>query len=206
MSSIGEDVDISASLDKMMTGLEEALRGQPDESKNSPWTRYSSLMTNVVGYYGRDDVVFDEDPSEAIMARAESFLDSEIASRPEAHDPRHARNSLYLTMGDYLKNAEDVEGAKKAYRRAFDDSAEITPTETEPDVVALSEFVALQRLVALEEDGIETKDKPELREAIELGQRLNREGKLTTPYQPVLSYLIALRDDTLPDYEAVQSE
>ncbi|MEP3655207.1 MAG: hypothetical protein ABJO36_09960 [Litorimonas sp.] len=206
MSSIGEDVDISASLDKMMTGLEEALRGQPDESKNSPWTRYSSLMTNVVGYYGRDDVVFDEDPSEAIMARAESFLDSEIASRPEAHDPRHARNSLYLTMGDYLKNAEDVEGAKKAYRRAFDDSAEITPTETEPDVVALSEFVALQRLVALEEDGIETKDKPELREAIELGQRLNREGKLTTPYQPVLSYLIALRDDTLPDYEAAQSE
>lgn len=206
LSSVGEDVDISASLDKMMTGLEEALKGQPDESKNSPWTRYSGLMTNVVGYYGRDDVVLEEDPSEALMARAEIFLDSEIASRPEAHDPRHARNSLYLTRGDYLNNSKDVEGARKAYRRAFDDSADITPTETEPDVVALSEFVALQRLVALEEDGIETKDKPELKEAIALGQRLDREGKLTTPYQPVLSYLIATRDDKIPDYEAAQTE
>ena len=72
--------------------------------------------------------------------------------------------------------------------------------------MALSKFVALQRLVALEEDGIEMKDKPELKAAIELGQRLDREGKLTTPYQPVLSYLIALRDDTLPDYEATRSE
>ena len=206
LASIGDEVDLSGSFDKTMTRLEESLRGQPDESKNSPWTRYSGLITSAVSYFGRDDLDFRENPSEDIMARAENFLNQEIASRPDAHDPRHARNSLYLTMGDYLSNSKDIEGAKRAYRRAFDDSADITPTETEPDVVALSEFVALQRLVALEEDGIEVEDKPELKEAIELGQRLDREGKLTTPYQPILSYLIAIRDGTLPDYEAVQSE
>ena len=206
LGSVGEEVDISASLDKTMTSLEDALRGQPDDAENSPWTQYSGLLTSVIRYFGRDDVSIKEDPSEDIMARAELFLDAEVASRPVAHDPRHARNSVYLLMGDYLNNNKDVEGARKAYRRAYDDSADITPTETEPDVVALSEFVALQRLVAIEEEGVEASDKPELKEAIELGQRLDREGKLTTPYQPVLSYLIATRDGTLPDYEAVQSE
>lgn len=206
MTSIGEEVDIFASLDKTMTGLEDSLRGVPDETKNSPWTRYSGLLTSVVGFYNRQDLNIEINPSEDLMARAENFLDQEVASRPEAHDPRHARNSLYLTMGDYLNNAKDSEGARKAYLRAYDDSAGITPTETEPDVVALSELVALQRLVALEEEGVEATDRPELQQAIELAQNLDRAGKLSTPYQPVLSYLIATRDGTLPDYEGTRNE
>ena len=204
LQSIGDDIDISASFDKMMTGLEEALRGTPDEAKNSPWTRYSNLLSSVVGYFARDDIEFKSDPREEVLSRAEVFLDAEIASRPEAHDPRHARNSLYLLRGIYLASSKDMEGARKAYQRAYDDAVNITPTETEPDVVVLSEFVALQHIVALEEEGVEAVDKPELKQAIELGQRLDREGKLTTPYQSVLSYLIATRDGTLPDYEAAQ--
>lgn len=206
LASIGDEVDLSGSFDKTMTSLEEALQGQPDEAKNSPWTRYSGLLTNAIRFFNRDDLNFEPELSEEILARAENFLDQEIASRPDAHDPRHARNSLYLTQGDYFSAQKNIEEARKAYRRAFEDSADITPTKTEPDVVALSEFVALQRLVTLEEEGVEAKDKPELAEAIALGERLNREGKLTTPYQPVLSYLIATRDGTFPDYEAVQSE
>lgn len=201
LSSIGVDADIASSLDKTMTALEDSLRGVADESKNSPWTRYSGLLTSIVRYFNRDEINIAQDPSEDILARAENFLDQEIASRPEAHDPRHARNSLYLTRGDYLNSKKDMEGAREAYLRAFDDSASITTTETEPDVVALSELVALQRLVTLEEDGVEPVDKPELKRAIDLAQKLDREGKLSTPYQPVLSYLIATRDGTLPDYE-----
>lgn len=201
LASIGVEVDVSASLDKTMTALEDTLRGQPDDAKNSPWSRYSGLLTSVVGYFNREDVKIMDNPSEDIMARAENFLDQEIASRPEAHDPRHARNSLYLTRGDYFNGKKDVEAARRSYLRAFDDSADITPTETEPDVVPLSELVALQRLVALEEDGVEAADKPELKKAIALAQRLDGEGKLSTPYQPVLSYLIATREGTLPDYE-----
>lgn len=206
LASVGVEVDLSASLDKTMTSLEESLKGQPDEATNSPWTRYSSLISSVVGYFNRDDFDIGQNPSEDIMARAENFLDQEIASRPKAHDPRHARNGLYLTMGAYLETTKDTAGARKAYLRAFDDSAGITPTETEPNVVALSELVALQRLVALEEEGIEPADKPELKTALELAQRLDREGKLSTPYQPILSYLIATRDGTMPDYEGTQTE
>lgn len=202
LASVGEKVDLSTSFDKTLTSLEDSLRGKVDEAKNSPWTRYSGLLAGAVNFFNQDDLNFDENLSDDILSRAENFLDQEIASRPEAHDPRHARNSVYLLMGDNLSARKDVDGARQAYRRAYDDSADITPTETEPDVVLLSELVALQRLVALEEEGVEATDRPELNQAIELAQRLDREGKLTTPYQPVLSFLIATRDGTIPDYEA----
>lgn len=206
LASIGDEVDLSGSFDKTMTRLEDSLRGQPDEAKNSPWTRYSRLLTSAVSFFNRDDIEIDQNLSEDIMARAEKFLDQEIASRPNAHDPRHARNMLYLTRGDYFNAQKDVEAARKAYLKAYEDSADITPTETEPDVVPLSQLVALQRLVGLEEPGVEATDKPELDQAIALAESLDKAGKLSTPYQPVYSYLIALRDGTLPDYEAAQSE
>ncbi len=206
LASIGDEIDLSGSFDKTMTRLEETLRGQPDESKNSPWTRYSGLLTSAIGFFNRDDIEIDQNLNEDIMARAENFLDQEIASRPDAHDPRHARNSLYLTRGDHFNAQEDVEAARKAYLKAYEDSADITPTETEPDVVALSQLVALQRLVGLKEPGVEATDKPELDQAIALAESLDKAGKLSTPYQPVYSYLIAIRDGTLPDYEAAQSK
>ena len=200
LQAIGDDVNLVGSLDKMMTSLEDTLRGQPDDIEDSPWNRYSGLIARLVAIFNTDEFEFDDNPTEEMLARSENFLDSEIFSRPEAHDPRHARNSLFIMMGDHANQLKKVEAARTAYQRALADAVDIPPTEKEPDVVELSKLVALHRLVAIEEEGIEPKDRPEFNDVLELAQRLDQEGKLITIYQPILSFLIAERDGTMPAF------
>jgi tetratricopeptide (TPR) repeat protein len=197
--SIGDDVDLQGSLDKMMTALEDSLRGQPDNAENSPWNRYTASLVQLVAISRQDEFKALSELNDGLLERAEKFLDQEILSRPEAHDPRHARNGLYITIGDLQNNDGDIEAARDSYALASEDAVDIPPTQDEPDVVELTKLVALQRIVALEEVGVEPKDRPELQQAIELATRLDKAGKLTTGYQSILSYLIAIRDDTMPE-------
>ena len=95
------------------------------------------------------------------------------------HDRLHGDFDLLALQGDIYFNLLNKDAALASYQEAYDVASDITPVEDEEDIVELCQLHALSRIGFLEMD---VSDQA-VRDAIALGARLDKEGRLSTGHQ-----------------------
>ncbi len=194
--SLGKEGDLVDRLDTVLTDLETALTGTEDEETSKSWGRYRSIVYGIQNFFKEYETESTDKIAEDLTERAIGFLNAEIASRPDAHDPRHTRFYILFLQASETAEKEGYEAGRAAYRNLLIDAEAIPPTEEEPDVVELSRLTILHSIVILKGGNVEPKDRPELEEALSLARSLDAQGKLTTRYQQYLNDLISIQDGT----------
>lgn len=185
---LGEDIDAEQVSDEYFSALEARIASDP-EDEDDFMEIYMSRATGVSSLYSSDRFgLKSSDKAIAFLDRPIAFHERMISEHGETHDRVLMRYFLKISKGDVYFNLLEPSKALAEYQAAYDMADTIPPDEDEPDVVELSQLSALYRIGVVNDEPSEKA----IRDGLELAERLDSEGRLSTAHQNVYNQLLQL--------------